>query len=413
MLQSLLSLVGWTIIPDVATNQVLKLFHSFSSNKLKKPPPPPGSPAYRKHYAYAFSFVVLSYLTYNLIQSARDMPPNFYHILGVPPNVDDTGLKSAFRQFAKRYHPDRPHVGRAGEELFIFVRDAYDALKNPTVRFAYDRFGPAVLRWNDCTTPGEYIRRGLLQAVGYHVIVGAALVFWSMIGHPSPVSFWRYILYATLFLTELVLVLTPSAYSLSRSSPVGLPGGASTVGGSFIFNTNLPNLQTTISPFNIFHTLLPSQVAYQHVQFLHQVFIFLSIALSRVAPQLFPQQDPRLEVVLLDRINVLLAHADREASIALHTQLQTVSSDNNDNSETEKKPAESVASHVSFSKMRPLERLPPSLINTLVAEMENIIIEGNIRKADIGFLRAAWESALERRSGAEVKDEEEEEAPQL
>lgn len=65
------------------------------------------------------------------------MLPNYYEILGVAPAADENALKLAFRQFAKRYHPDR--VGPQGEALFIRVRDAFEALKNPTVRFAYDR----------------------------------------------------------------------------------------------------------------------------------------------------------------------------------------------------------------------------------------------------------------------------------
>jgi len=74
---------------------------------------------------------------YTLVQSSRAMPPNFYEILNVRPDVDENGLKLAFRTFAKRYHPDR--VGPQGEELFMYVRDAFEALKDPVVRFAYDR----------------------------------------------------------------------------------------------------------------------------------------------------------------------------------------------------------------------------------------------------------------------------------
>jgi DnaJ-class molecular chaperone len=67
------------------------------------------------------------------------MPPNFYEVLHVPPDVDENGLKLAFRQFARYNHPDRPGVGPEGQALFILVRDMYEALKNPVVRFAYDR----------------------------------------------------------------------------------------------------------------------------------------------------------------------------------------------------------------------------------------------------------------------------------
>lgn len=65
------------------------------------------------------------------------MAPSFYEILGVAPNVDENGLKLAFRAFAKKNHPDK--VGAEGVDLFMQVRDAFEALKDPVVRFAYDR----------------------------------------------------------------------------------------------------------------------------------------------------------------------------------------------------------------------------------------------------------------------------------
>lgn len=135
-----LGLIGWTIIPDLATRQLLSFTHKTLSNKFPRfTQPAPGTPGYRKHYAYTFAFVVLGYLFYNMVQSARALPQNFYEILGVAPNVDENGLKIAFRQFAKKYHPDRPGVGDDGTQLFMMVREVFEALKNPVVRFAYDR----------------------------------------------------------------------------------------------------------------------------------------------------------------------------------------------------------------------------------------------------------------------------------
>ena len=47
----------------------------------------------------------------------------------------------AFRQFAKRYHPNKlARNSGSGGDVFIEVRDAFEALKNPVVRFAYDLF---------------------------------------------------------------------------------------------------------------------------------------------------------------------------------------------------------------------------------------------------------------------------------
>jgi len=131
-----MSILGWAFVPDFATRHLLNLVYN---SPVPIAPSLPGSRQHRKHYAVAFAFVILGYLSYTLIQSARAMPPNFYQILGVPSNVDENGLKLAFRAFAKRYHPDRPGVGREGEELFMHVRDAFEALKDPVVRLAYDR----------------------------------------------------------------------------------------------------------------------------------------------------------------------------------------------------------------------------------------------------------------------------------
>ncbi|THU89790.1 DnaJ-domain-containing protein [Dendrothele bispora CBS 962.96] len=136
---TLFGFAGWSIIPDFATRHALTFFHRFYPNVFGVPHPSPGTPAYRQHYRYTFAMVVLGYLLYTLVEGSRSMEPNFYEILGVPPDVDENGLKLAFRQFAKRYHPDRPEVGPKGAAMFIAVRDAFEALKNPTVRFAYDR----------------------------------------------------------------------------------------------------------------------------------------------------------------------------------------------------------------------------------------------------------------------------------
>jgi len=132
-LNFLFSLFGWTFIPDFATNHLLNFVYRAAPFIT----PQPGSVQYRKHYAISYGVVVISYLTYTLVQSSSAMPPNFYEILGVRPDVDENGLKLAFRAFARRYHPDK--TGPQGEQLFMYVRDAFEALKDPVVRFAYDR----------------------------------------------------------------------------------------------------------------------------------------------------------------------------------------------------------------------------------------------------------------------------------
>ncbi|KIJ66031.1 hypothetical protein HYDPIDRAFT_110159 [Hydnomerulius pinastri MD-312] len=145
MSSALLQIAGWAYLPDLLTRYTLQILHNLSSKFLHITPPAPRTPTYVQHYRYTYALVVLSYLTYTFVSASIDLPANFYQVLNVAPGTDDGALKAAFRAFAKRNHPDR--VGAEGEERFMAVRDAFDALRDPGVRFAYDRwvlsFAPA------------------------------------------------------------------------------------------------------------------------------------------------------------------------------------------------------------------------------------------------------------------------------
>jgi hypothetical protein len=169
-----------------------------------------------------------------------------------------------------------------------------------------------------------------MQSSGYHIVVGIALVFWSLIGAPSPVSFvslaiqrrtwlksfeqWRYLLYAALFVAEISLILSPSP-SQVPSSFFSLPSPAT----------------STYTTHTILHTLFPKRLIHQHIRFLHQLFLFLSIALSRVVPVLIaafgpPQMSSKEEKEVIERISAMTGVADRESSIMVHTLLHSVAS---------------------------------------------------------------------------------------
>jgi hypothetical protein len=134
---AVLRLAGWSYIPDLATRQLLSIIHRLYPSFLHRPAPALRTPQYVLHYRIAFAVVVLGYLSYNFFEASSSMRPNFYELLGVGPDADENTLKQAFRGFARKNHPDR--VGPQGEALFVEVRDAYEALKDPVKRFAYDR----------------------------------------------------------------------------------------------------------------------------------------------------------------------------------------------------------------------------------------------------------------------------------
>lgn len=63
---------------------------------------------------------------------------NYYHILGVNQDVDVDEIKKAYRKLARKYHPDVSH-DPDGENKFKEIGEAYETLKTPARRLAYDR----------------------------------------------------------------------------------------------------------------------------------------------------------------------------------------------------------------------------------------------------------------------------------
>lgn len=67
----------------------------------------------------------------------------YYEVLGVAREAGETEVKTAFRRLAKECHPDRCGGDPTAEERFKKVNEAYEILKDPQRRAAYDRFGHA------------------------------------------------------------------------------------------------------------------------------------------------------------------------------------------------------------------------------------------------------------------------------
>jgi molecular chaperone DnaJ len=71
---------------------------------------------------------------------------DFYSVLGVQRSASDDEIKKAYRKLAMQYHPDRNNGSRDAEEKFKEITEAYDVLRDPNKRAAYDRYGEAGLR---------------------------------------------------------------------------------------------------------------------------------------------------------------------------------------------------------------------------------------------------------------------------
>jgi molecular chaperone DnaJ len=66
----------------------------------------------------------------------------FYDLLGVSQDASEAEIKKAYRKLAMEYHPDRNSAPEA-EVRFKEITEAYEVLRDPQKRAAYDRYGKA------------------------------------------------------------------------------------------------------------------------------------------------------------------------------------------------------------------------------------------------------------------------------
>ena len=71
------------------------------------------------------------------------MATDYYQILGVSRDADESTIKRAYRQLARQHHPDVAEDKAAAEHRFKEINEAYEVLSDSQKRASYDRFGHA------------------------------------------------------------------------------------------------------------------------------------------------------------------------------------------------------------------------------------------------------------------------------
>ena len=71
---------------------------------------------------------------------------DYYELLECERTADDATIKTSYRKLAMKYHPDKNSGCKDSEAKFKAVSQAYDVLKDPQKRAAYDRFGHAAFQ---------------------------------------------------------------------------------------------------------------------------------------------------------------------------------------------------------------------------------------------------------------------------
>jgi molecular chaperone DnaJ len=74
------------------------------------------------------------------------MSEDFYSMLGVGRDADETALRRAYRKLAKVHHPDLNDGNAEAEARFKDLTEAYEVLRDPQKRAIYDRYGLEGLR---------------------------------------------------------------------------------------------------------------------------------------------------------------------------------------------------------------------------------------------------------------------------
>jgi DnaJ-class molecular chaperone len=69
------------------------------------------------------------------------MSEDYYGVLGVPRNASQAEIQKAYRELARKYHPDMNPDDKTAKKKFQKVQAAFDVLNNPEKREMYDRYG--------------------------------------------------------------------------------------------------------------------------------------------------------------------------------------------------------------------------------------------------------------------------------
>lgn len=83
------------------------------------------------------------------------MNQNPYEVLGVARDATDADIKKAYHKLVLKYHPDKNPGDKSAEEKFKEVNNAFDILKDPQKRAAYDRFGNAAFAGGNGASAGN------------------------------------------------------------------------------------------------------------------------------------------------------------------------------------------------------------------------------------------------------------------
>lgn len=224
------------------------------------PKPAPGSARFAYHRRVIQILVIALYLLYTIYEADHDLrsDSDFYNDLGLPFSASEKEIKSRFRRLAALHHPDKSGSDASDSaNFFIHLKLASDTLQDAAKRFAYERFGPDMLKWQKSVTVKDYVSKGVITGILPHYGFAAVTIYiMGLLGYMDFGKYYRWLMLLTLCVFELHTVTRPS----------------------------FPLFLNAINAVLVRVTAHPPYVPFQIISLARKLTITIYIALSQIGP---------------------------------------------------------------------------------------------------------------------------------
>lgn len=259
----------------MATRFLQGLYYNFTV-RAGAPRPQTGQHRFVEHYRRIYILVVCVYLAFTIYEADWELrrAGDFYSTLGVAPDAGVRDIKRRYRQLSALMHPDKATGATPYDaDVYLRVQTAHETLADEARRFAYDRFGPDVIRWKECVVVRDFVMKGVRDLAGSYGLGAAALYIFPRLGYFSQGIYWRWVAFAALAFFELHTVTRPAhPWLLVR-----------------VVNPLLARVLNPVLAFwwrgapGVGH---PPYLPFQAIAFARKLSIILTIALNQILPYL-------------------------------------------------------------------------------------------------------------------------------